>query len=167
VVEAHRANEKAWGDVFSSLKLPPSASPAQAVERVHELIVKLRSNDEVWSEVALGLQLADADRASISQCLEKITEMVETNSAQVALLNSLSSTMRCSKAELHSCAETLVQSCDEHVAAYRIVAALQGLLKVDSIAEVLPALKEVLDIGSLRLKASQRCSEPERQSAWA
>eukprot|EP00439_Symbiodinium_sp_Y106_P024327 s1805_g2.t5 len=155
---------EAWGDVFSSLKLPPSASPAQAVERVHELIVKLRSNDEVWSEVALGLQLADADRASISQCLEKITEMVETNSAQVALLNSLSSTMRCSKAELHSCAETLVQSCDEHVAAYRIVAALQGLLKVDSIAEVLPALKEVLDIGSLRLKASQRCSEPERQS---
>eukprot|EP00439_Symbiodinium_sp_Y106_P020407 s1805_g2.t1 len=156
--------KQAWGDVFSSLKLPPSASPAQAVERVHELIVKLRSNDEVWSEVALGLQLADADRASISQCLEKITEMVETNSAQVALLNSLSSTMRCSKAELHSCAETLVQSCDEHVAAYRIVAALQGLLKVDSIAEVLPALKEVLDIGSLRLKASQRCSEPERQS---
>ncbi|CAE7546780.1 PHB2 [Symbiodinium sp. CCMP2456] len=152
VVEAHRANEKAWGDVFPALKLPPSTSPAQAVERVHELIVKQRSNDEVWSEVALGLQLADADRTSISQCLEKITEMVETNSAQVALLNSLSSTMRCSKVELHSCAETLVQSCDEHVAAYRIVAALQGLLKVDSIAEVLPALKEVLDIGSLRLK---------------
>lgn len=165
VVEAQRANEKAWGDVIPALKLPASASPAEAVERVHELLLKQRSNDEVWSEVALGLQLADADRTSISQCLEKITEMVETNSAQVALLNSLSSTMRCSKVELHSCAETLVQSCDEHVAAYRIVAALQGLLKVDSIANVLPALKEVLDIGSLRLKASQRCL-PERQSAW-
>ena len=135
-----------WKEVAVGLQLPDRVVPSCPDKACDE-------------QIYTAMMICCSSGACVGQCLGKITEMVETNSSQagiakgqkalaspavwqVALLNLLSSTMRCSKVELHSCselskasteartalegychqqgAETLVQRCDEHVAAYRI-----------------------------------------------
>jgi len=162
LVDAQRANEQVWKAASAELQLPEGTASAscELLEKLSEVVQTQRDNAKVWAEVAHGLQLPHGTPAG--ECLDKIAEMVEASSDQVALLNTLSSTLRCSKAELHTCAQDLVQSCDEHLAAHRIVEVLQKLLNVSNIAEVLPALKEVLDVTMLRQKISTRASQRRR-----
>jgi len=79
------------------------------------------------------------------------------------VLEDLTKALGCSKDELPSHAAALVKKCHEHVAAQHIVAALQKLLYVESVSEVLPALKEVLDVAALRQKVMQRASQTSGQ----
>lgn len=96
------------------------------------------------------------------------TESQRSHASQATMihekvLKDLTKTLGCSKDELPSHAEALVKKCHEHVAAQHIVAALQKLLYVESVSEVLPALKEVLDVAALRQKVMQRASQTSGQ----
>lgn len=83
------------------------------------------------------------------------------------VLNQLTTTLGCSNDELPKRAEALLRKCQENVAAQHIVAALQKLLYVESVSEVLPSLKEVLDVAALRQKVLQRASQSSGQGLAA
>ncbi|CAE8584362.1 unnamed protein product [Polarella glacialis] len=103
---------------------------------------------EAWPEVARQLQLPEG--ATQEDCRRRLCEV----HTEAALLASLSAALKCSRPgdEPLKRVEALVRLCDERVAAQRIVDALQKLLHVDELTEVLPALKEVLDVAALRRK---------------
>jgi len=73
-----------------------------------------------------------------------------------SVTESLASTLRCQVRELPERVASMVRLCDERVAHQRIVQALQKLLHVESsVAGVLPALKEVLDVAALRQRSAR------------
>mmetsp|Transcript_17770 Transcript_17770/g.41381 ORF Transcript_17770/g.41381 Transcript_17770/m.41381 type:complete len:664 (-) Transcript_17770:27-2018(-) len=59
-----------------------------------------------------------------------------------------------SVSEILTKTECLLQLCDERMAAVGIVEAMQKLLRVSGIEEILPTLREVLDVGALRRRHS-------------
>ncbi|CAJ1370404.1 unnamed protein product [Effrenium voratum] len=125
----------ARGALAALEELHGALPPEKALEEVQRLCMKC--TEQQASAGTLNLRMA---------------ELAETNNCQADLLQSLASAMRCSTQELLPCAEALVKLCDEHVAAHRIVTLLQNLLYVQNITDVLPALKEVLDVAALRQK---------------
>lgn len=132
------------------------SEPSQVLVRLRSILASHRekSSDEhdaksAWEEVASQLHLASGARGD---CIKKMAELQE----DVVCLIELSGTLRCQKKELPQRVLMLRQQCDERMAAHRIVEALQNLLSVGSITEVLPALKDVLDVTALRQKVSRR-----------
>jgi len=115
---------------------------------VSEVETRLRRPEDVKTE-------SQRSHASHATSAEMIHEK--------EVLKDLTKTLGCSKDELPSHTAALVKKCHEHVAAQHIVAALQKLLYVESVSEVLPALKEVLDVAALRQKVMQRASQTSGQ----
>lgn len=74
------------------------------------------------------------------------------NREEARVMERLAAALRCEHAEVPQRAEGLLRLCDERLAAQKIVDALQKLLAVDELTEVLPTLKEVLDVSALRRK---------------
>lgn len=104
--------------------------------------------DAAWKSVAAALQLQEL--ASPNEVIEKVAEL----RLGAAVLQGVLEKLRCGAAkDLPQALEAVLQLCDERVAAQRIVDALQKLLHVSCITEVLPALKDVLDMSALRRRA--------------
>eukprot|EP00931_Biecheleriopsis_adriatica_P064948 TRINITY_DN39599_c0_g1_i2.p1 TRINITY_DN39599_c0_g1~~TRINITY_DN39599_c0_g1_i2.p1 ORF type:complete len:947 (+),score=250.47 TRINITY_DN39599_c0_g1_i2:49-2889(+) len=108
-------------------------------------------SQDVWRQVSRLLELPEGAHAE--ECRAAIEGLKGKARQETSLLTSLAGTLRCQKDDLQGRGEALVRLCDERLAAHRIVEALQKLLVVDDITEVLPALKQVLDVAALRRKA--------------
>jgi len=107
---------------------------------------------------ALAVELRLPQSAAPSECLQRVMEL----RIGEATLEGLAAQLRCrERKELPQRLEALVRLCDERVAAQRIVDALQKLLRAGSVEEVLPAMKEVLDVAALRRRV-MACSESMR-----
>lgn len=103
--------------------------------------------EERWH--ALSSELRVPSGAAPGDCVHKVTEL----RVGEAILDGLVAQLRCAEPqELPRKVAALLRHCDEAVAAQRIVAALCELLRVESIEEVLPALKDVLDVSALRAR---------------
>mmetsp|Transcript_35802 Transcript_35802/g.64973 ORF Transcript_35802/g.64973 Transcript_35802/m.64973 type:complete len:837 (+) Transcript_35802:71-2581(+) len=133
------------------------SNPSQALERLQSMLASQRLQQcrsyeadakSVWQQVANHLQLATG--AQSDDCIKKLVELRE----DAICLNELTEKLCCQRKELPQRAASLMQQCDERMAAQRIVEALQNLLSVGTITEVLPALKDVLDVTALRLRRS-------------
>eukprot|EP00927_Polykrikos_kofoidii_P045828 TRINITY_DN39958_c0_g1_i1.p1 TRINITY_DN39958_c0_g1~~TRINITY_DN39958_c0_g1_i1.p1 ORF type:complete len:1267 (+),score=220.23 TRINITY_DN39958_c0_g1_i1:141-3941(+) len=107
-----------------------------------------RSDEALCS---LAAELGLRDDATQVECSRRLAELRVGGVVVDGLVNRLC----CSSAEeLPRATEALLKVCDERLATQRIVDALQKLLRVDGISQVLPALKDVLDIGALRRRAA-------------
>eukprot|EP00930_Biecheleria_cincta_P025816 TRINITY_DN18316_c0_g2_i1.p1 TRINITY_DN18316_c0_g2~~TRINITY_DN18316_c0_g2_i1.p1 ORF type:complete len:887 (-),score=188.51 TRINITY_DN18316_c0_g2_i1:61-2721(-) len=153
-------------DVCRLLRL---ADVSQIVPKVSDLVFRHISLKPMTAEM-LGqgaieaLQELDSSccAASLepSQALARLRALCASDAksaskredAEAPLLERLAAALRCEREELPQRAEALLRLCDERLAAQKIVDALQKLLAVDELTEVLPTLKEVLDVSALRRK---------------
>lgn len=105
---------------------------------------------------ALAAELRLPQGAAPSECLQRVTDL----RIREAVLEGLAAQVRCQDPkELPQRFQALLRLCDERVAAQRIVDALQKLLRAGSIQDVLPALREVLDVAALRRRAVEHDSK--------
>merc|ERR1711920_341983 len=112
-----------------------------------------RNNIADWK--ALAFQLGLPEGSSQAECCQRVAELRIGD----AVLEGVTAQFKCASArELPQRAGALLRLCDERLASHRIVEALQKLLCVQRISEVLPALKEVLDVGALRRRTAGQCS---------
>mmetsp|Transcript_88049 Transcript_88049/g.139094 ORF Transcript_88049/g.139094 Transcript_88049/m.139094 type:complete len:872 (+) Transcript_88049:74-2689(+) len=133
------------------LRHDESSRSAAAEKEVAERAQGLHVAEEGFRALAAELRLPQD--AMPSACLQRVTELRITE----ATLEGLAAQLRCKNPkELPQQVESLLRICDERLAAQRIVEALQKLLRAGGVDEVLPALKEVLDIGALRRRAVAR-----------
>jgi hypothetical protein len=101
---------------------------------------------------ALAAELQLPQNVAPTECLKKVTELRIGG----AVLDGIAAQLQCHEfKEVPQRLEALLRLCDERVAAQRIVEALQKLLRADSIQDVLPALREVLDVAALRRRTVQ------------
>eukprot|EP00929_Paragymnodinium_shiwhaense_P027389 TRINITY_DN16089_c0_g1_i1.p1 TRINITY_DN16089_c0_g1~~TRINITY_DN16089_c0_g1_i1.p1 ORF type:complete len:943 (-),score=269.50 TRINITY_DN16089_c0_g1_i1:288-3116(-) len=108
------------------------------------------ASEDAWKAVCAELQLEEGATA------RDVTKRLADLRSGATVLRALLTRLRCREAEeLPQALESVLHLCDERVAAQRIVEALQKLLHVREITEVLPALKDVLDMGALRKRAAQ------------
>jgi hypothetical protein len=100
--------------------------------------------------VSLAAELSLPDNAGTRECLQRVADL----RAAEAVLRGLAEQLRCPEPkETPKRLQSLLQLFDERLAAQKIVEALQKLLRAGSIDEVLPALREVLDVSALRRRA--------------
>lgn len=105
---------------------------------------------------ALAAELRLPHTAAPSECLQRVTEL----RIGEAVLEGLTAQLRCQDTtDLPQRLDALFRLCDQRLAAQRIVDALQKLLRADSIDEVLPAFREVLDVAALRRRAVEHGSK--------
>jgi len=151
-------------DIFLELR--------RVVKTLVSEVEMLGSREAPMMQLAQGsldaLQAVHGETLSPEEVLCKVKDMCsrwkelpENKGDEV--LNQLTTTLGCSNDELPKRAEALLRKCQENVAAQHIVAALQKLLYVESVSEVLPSLKEVLDVAALRQKVLQRASQSSGQ----
>jgi len=121
---------------------------AGPIQLPHELPSDNCSN-KLWKDLADELQIGGL--ASKGELCEHVTRLTSSSKVVDELLDK----MQCSSArELPERIDVLLQLCNECSASHRVVEALQKLLRVESVAEVLPALKPVLNVSVLRQRAS-------------
>mmetsp|Transcript_100377 Transcript_100377/g.183131 ORF Transcript_100377/g.183131 Transcript_100377/m.183131 type:complete len:1397 (-) Transcript_100377:167-4357(-) len=127
---------------------PAEATQADSAAESHQCRSRAQADAE-WFALAAKLQLPAGTPPS--DCLQRVTELCFGED----VLDGLMAQLRCkSMHELPQKADRLLRLCDERLAQQRIVEALQKLLRVGSVEEVLPALKEVLDVGALRRRTA-------------
>jgi len=137
----------------ASLKDEAPQAGAADVEASEPQESALRQQAELWAEAwrTLVEDLRMPSNATPSDCASRVREL----RAEAVVLKGLLQQLRCQTShDLPQRVTSLLQLCDERLASQRIVEALQKLLRVEGIAEVLPALKDVLDIGALRRRAA-------------
>lgn len=116
-------------------------------EMSERLSVQASTQRESAAWQALLVELQMPPDTTQQECARRVAELC----AGDALLSDLLAKFRCSKRiDLPQHIASMIQHFEESVASQRIVEALQKLLRVSGIDEVLPELREVLDVGALR-----------------
>lgn len=119
-------------------------SQRQRLEK-KDLLSGETADRKAWRMLAAELRLPEG--TTPNDCIRRVVQLHVGD----AVLEGLTAQLQCKSArELPQRAGALLRLCDERLASHRIVEALQKLLRVERIAEVLPALKDVLDVGALR-----------------
>lgn len=99
---------------------------------------------EAWVEIREVLELEEG--ANMSDCVDAV-HMLQEAAADAFALSSL---LHCKSSAVSQRVREILRLADQRLAAHRIVDALQKLLRVPDVAQVLPTLKEVLDVAALR-----------------
>eukprot|EP00746_Dinoflagellata_sp_MGD_P000668 gnl/MRDRNA2_/MRDRNA2_101199_c0_seq1.p1 gnl/MRDRNA2_/MRDRNA2_101199_c0~~gnl/MRDRNA2_/MRDRNA2_101199_c0_seq1.p1 ORF type:complete len:1060 (-),score=211.34 gnl/MRDRNA2_/MRDRNA2_101199_c0_seq1:45-3197(-) len=148
--------------------------PAEGLEHLRQLrleVLDLRSRAEVArtsSEVLAGSVPASRHKSqpfgmTEGQSLSAANEVSELRVSDAVLRGLVAQLHASSIHDVPQRVSALLRLCDERMAAERIVEALQRLLHVSNVAEILPALKESLDVNSLmkRRHAPHKGNAPE------
>jgi len=113
---------------------------------------RILHDDGTWDIATSMLRLPQGSTA------KHVAERVDMLQDAECILHGLARQLHCSPQQLPQRSVALLRLCDERVAAQRIVESLQALLHVETIADVLPALKDVLDVGALRRRKMNAAS---------
>lgn len=145
---------------FSICDLSALVPAAADLRRNAEEATRAAEDARQAADQAVAAKLAIEEAARLRRRVPAAASEEEVVPSQVgedaSVTESLASTLRCQVRELPERVASMVRLCDERVAHQRIVQALQKLLHVESsVAGVLPALKEVLDVAALRQRSAR------------